>query len=103
MKKKRDIIDHVAAATGIARADVGKVVDAAFAFLRQSALAGDDVSHPSLGRIRVKAGAAGEGGEGKTRYRYLPDPKADKAGGGRTGTGKGARAGRARKRPPASP
>jgi nucleoid DNA-binding protein len=82
MKGRKDILDHVAAATGVARADVAKVVDAAFAYVRESAVGGAGVAHPSLGRIRVRTRTA-EGGETKQVYRYVPDPEARRRGGRR--------------------
>jgi nucleoid DNA-binding protein len=69
MRTKKDIIDHVTQATGLAREEVGKVIEAAFAYVRENALAGTDIRHPSLGRIRVKRRDA-EGA--KAVYRYQP-------------------------------
>jgi len=94
MKGESDVVAHVAAATGIAEPEVRRVVDAAFAFLSASALAGEEVSHPSLGAIRSrqreKAGAT------VTVYRFRPAgapevPKARKAGGRGAGGGAGGR------------
>ncbi len=92
MKTQQELIEHVTAATGVARADVRKVVDAAFAFVRESALAGSGLVHPSLGAVRVRE-RTGKDGETKTVYRF--DPTAKAGGGGKGGAGKGGkRAGR---------
>ena len=70
-KGRKEIIAYVAEATGVAPRDVGKVIDATFAFVRDAARGGSDVAHPSLGRIRVKR--KDEAGEVKTSYRYQPE------------------------------
>jgi nucleoid DNA-binding protein len=51
--KKRDIVDHVAASTGLTKQDVRKVIDHAMSYTRQSLLNGQEVTHPMLGRIKV--------------------------------------------------
>ena len=95
MKKEADVLDHVVAATGVARAQARKVVEATFAFVRDSALAGAGVSHPSLGTIKVRTREV-EGAPAKTIYRFDPNPKAGGKGGGpRKGKGRRARAGEA--------
>jgi nucleoid DNA-binding protein len=87
MKTQQDLIEHVTTVTGMARADVRKAVDAAFAFVRESALAGTGLVHPSLGAIKVRS-RTGKDGEAKTVYRF--DPSARAGGGGKGGKSRGA-------------
>jgi nucleoid DNA-binding protein len=93
MKTQQELIEHVTTATGVARADVRKVVDAAFAFVRESALAGAGLVHPSLGAVRVRE-RTGKDGEKKTVYRFDPTAKAGGGKGKAGGAGKGKRGGR---------
>jgi nucleoid DNA-binding protein len=51
--KKRDIYDNVILKTGLRKRDVRDVVDATFAYLRESLAAGKDVQCPPMGKIRV--------------------------------------------------
>jgi hypothetical protein len=94
MKDESDVVAHVTAATGVAEAEVRRVVDAAFGFLRSSALAGEEVRHPSLGAIRPRRREVD--GVTRTVIRFLPDGESGggKAAGGSAG---GGGAGRARR------
>ena len=98
MKTQQDLMEHVTTATGVARADVRKVVEAAFAFVRESVKTGEGLVHPSLGAIKVRQ-RTGKDGTSKTVYRFDPDPK---AGGGkgepRAGGGAGKAGGRKARR-----
>jgi hypothetical protein len=104
MKGESDVVAHVVAATGVAEAEVRRVIEAAFGFVKSSALAGEQVDHPSLGTIRPRQ--RDKGGVTKTVFRFLPEGAggggAKGAGGGKAGggaTGAGARkAGRGEKR-----
>ena len=89
MKGESDVVAHVAAATGVAEQEVRRVVDAAFAFLSASAVAGEEVSHPSLGAIRPRQRE--KDGTTVTVYRFAPAgaPQAGPAGGGRKAGGGG--------------
>ena len=84
MKGESDVVAHVVAATGIGEAEVRRVVEAAFGFLRASALAGEEVAHPSLGTIRPRQRES----DGKTVFRFLPGGS---EGGGREGRAEAAR------------
>lgn len=95
MKGESDVVAHVASATGLGEQEVRRVVDAAFAFLSASALAGEEISHPSLGAIRPRQRE--KDGSTVTVYRFRPAgapeaPSAPKRGGGRKG-GRGKAAG----------
>ena len=92
MKGESDVVAHVVAATGIGEAEVRRVVEAAFGYLRASALAGEEVAHPSLGTIRPRQRES----DGKTVFRFLPggsEGGGAKAAGGRKAGGGGERAG----------
>jgi nucleoid DNA-binding protein len=93
MKTEQELIEHVTAATGMAEAEVRKAVDAAFAFVRESALSGAGLVYPALGAIKVRE-RIGKDGTPKTVYRFDPSGK---VGGGRAGAGAGG-AGRGRGR-----
>ena len=82
MKTQQELIEHVSTVTGIAKPDVRKVVDAAFGFVRESAVTDGGASHPSLGVIRART-RTGKDGESKTVYRFNPE------GGAKGGKGKG--------------
>ncbi|CAN5783894.1 hypothetical protein BH23PSE1_BH23PSE1_11320 [soil metagenome] len=68
MVRKGAIVAHVAEATGMTKADIATVLDAAFDFIRAKVLAGEDVQHGRLGRLRVRS----REGARKTVYRYVP-------------------------------
>ena len=92
MKGESDVVAHVVAATGVGEAAVRRVVEAAFGYLRASALAGEEVAHPSLGTIRPRQRES----DGKTVFRFLPggsEGGGAKAAGGRKAGGGGERAG----------
>ena len=89
MKTRQDVIEHAASATGLGRPEVRRVLDAAFAFVRSSVLAGEDLGYPGLGRIRVRTRTTPGGGT-KTIYRFDPGESTGAPGGG----GKARRAGK---------
>jgi len=86
MQSTTDILDHVAAATGLDRADAEKAVAAAFAFVREAAREGRSFDHPALGQIRAVERQT-DAGEKRIVFRYRPDA----GGGAGSGRGKGKR------------
>jgi len=104
MKGESDVVAHVVAATGIAEAEVRRVIDAAFGFLKSSALAGEAISHPSLGAIRPRQRE--KDGVTKMVFRFVPEgvigeggkAAGRRAGGGAGGGRRGGRAGPGRRR-----
>jgi len=102
MKGEAEVVQHVVAATGIGEDEARRVIDAAFGFVRSTALAGEAVSHPSLGAIRPRQRE--RNGVTETVFRFAPDPgqagagkpkrQADAGSGGKgAGGGKGRGAG----------
>lgn len=90
MKGEADIVAHVTAATGVAEQEARRVIDAVLGFLSASAVAGEEVTHPSLGSIRTRKRP-----DGKTVWRLAPAgaPKPERpakpaGGGGKAGGGK---------------
>ena len=96
MKTKEDAIAHASEATGMAVADVEKVLEATFAFVKQSAVEAGGFMHPALGKLRRVEREAKDGTK-RIIYRYRPDPDAAPGSGarrgGKAGAGKGKRPG----------
>ena len=92
MKTKDDVIAHASEATGVARADVEKVLEAAFAFVKQSAVEAGGFMHPAMGKLR-RVERQAKDGTTQIVYRYRPDAdaatKAPGAGARRGGKGGG--------------
>jgi nucleoid DNA-binding protein len=51
--KKKDMVERVAAASGVKRADARAVLDAALALIGERLAAGDELQLPPLGRLRM--------------------------------------------------
>ena len=92
MKTKDDVIAHASEATGVARADVEKVLEAAFAFVKQSTIEAGGFMHPAMGKLR-RVERQAKDGTPQIVYRYRPDAdaasKAPGAGARRGGKGGG--------------
>jgi len=56
-----ELIDNVASAHGLSKADAKKVVDGVFAAIADAAAKGDEVSINGFGKFKVKESAAREG------------------------------------------
>lgn len=56
-----ELIDNVASAHGLSKADAKKVVDGVFAAIADAAGKGDEVSINGFGKFKVKESAAREG------------------------------------------
>lgn len=56
-----DLIDAVAGANGLSKADAKKVVDSVFEAIAGAAAKGDEVSINGFGKFKVKTSAAREG------------------------------------------
>ncbi len=59
--KASELIDHVAEAAGIEKAQAKKAVEAVFAGITDAAKAGNEVSLPSFGKFKVKDSPARQG------------------------------------------
>ena len=59
--KASELIDHVAGAAGIDKAQAKKAVEAVFASITDAAKAGNEVSLPSFGKFKVKDSPARQG------------------------------------------
>lgn len=92
MKTKEDVIAHASEATGVAVADVEKVLEAAFAFVKESAIEAGGFMHPAMGKLR-RIERKAKDGSNQVIYRYRPDAdtagKAPGAGARRGGKGVG--------------
>ena len=80
MLRKKEIVAAVAQETGQSKADIRRTLDAAFAYMRQGLLDGNELHYPTLGKVRIKP-ANREGA--KPVYRVVPskDPVVSTEGG----------------------
>jgi DNA-binding protein HU-alpha len=51
--KKKDMVERVATASGVKKADVKAVLDATFVLIAERLAAGDELQVPPLGRLRM--------------------------------------------------
>ncbi|WP_449472709.1 HU family DNA-binding protein [Sphingobium chungangianum] len=61
-----ELIEAVAAAQGVTKADVKKIIDAALAAIADAAVRGDEVSLAGFGKFKIKQSAAREGKNPRT-------------------------------------
>ncbi|MEL6582755.1 MAG: HU family DNA-binding protein [Pseudomonadota bacterium] len=54
MRRKKDIVDHVANSTGLKKRDVREALDSCFAYVHASLSAGNEIAYPQLGKIRLQ-------------------------------------------------
>ncbi len=59
--KASELIDHVAEAAGIDKAQAKRAVEAVFAGITEAAKAGNEVSLPAFGKFKVKDSPARQG------------------------------------------
>lgn len=53
MRRKKDIVDHVANETGLKKRGVREALDSAFGYLRTSLDGGKEIAYPTLGKIKI--------------------------------------------------
>ncbi|MFQ5623466.1 MAG: HU family DNA-binding protein [Paracoccaceae bacterium] len=71
MIRKKELVEHVSARSGLKKSDVRNALHQAFDFIRENLLAGREIDCPPLGKIKVQVQRPNSPNP-KLRFRVVP-------------------------------